>query len=101
MATVKAMSPHEVLTSRKKAIPEDVFEVFNELIALKFNGSYAYVGQDSVLAALKKRGYARSTIFEKHWLDVEDIYREKGWKVFYDKPGYCESYEATFKFSKK
>lgn len=101
MATVTALSPDEVLEARKTAIPDDVFEVFNELIAQKFNGSYAYVGQESVIAALKKRGHTRDTVFEKHWLDVEDIYREKGWKVFYDKPGYCESYEATFKFSKK
>jgi len=101
MAKVKAMGPEEVLAARKESIPNVVFEAFNELIAQKFNGSYAYVGQDSVIARIVKAGHSRSEIFEKHWLDVEDIYREQGWKVVFDKPGYCESYEATFKFSKK
>lgn len=101
MSTVQALSPDEILEKRKEAIPDIVFEIFNDLIAKKFNGSCAYIGQNSVITRLKEAGYSRSVIFEKHLLDVEDIYREKGWKVSYDKPGYCESYEATFKFSKK
>ncbi len=41
-----------------------------------------------------------TTVCDNHWLDVEDVYREAGWVVEYDKPGYCESYEATFTFKK-
>ena len=101
MSTVKALSPGEVLKARKVMIPDIVFEIFNELITEKFNGSYAYVGQDAVIDRIVKAGHSRDTIFEKHWLDIEDIYREQGWNVSYDKPGYCESYEPTFEFSKK
>lgn len=28
------------------------------------------------------------------WLDLEDIYRDEGWTVEYDSPGYNETYEA-------
>lgn len=40
-------------------------------------------------------------VYGKQYLDVEDIYRKEGWKVVYDKPAYCETYEPTFTFSKK
>lgn len=43
---------------------------------------------------------SRQFIFDKHWLDIEDTYRKAGWNVEYDKPGYCENYDAYFVFSK-
>jgi len=42
----------------------------------------------------------RNKIFEMGWLDVEDAYRAQGWNVVYDRPGYCESYEASFIFTR-
>ncbi len=42
-----------------------------------------------------------SEIYERHLLDVEPSYRAEGWEVEYDKPGYNETYEATFTFRKK
>jgi hypothetical protein len=32
-------------------------------------------------------------------LDIEPIYREAGWIVEYDKPAYCENYDANFTFT--
>ena len=101
MATVKALKPEEVIKARKESMPDKVIEVFNEMITEKFNGSSAIVHQDAVIKRLKQAGIDTSDIFNKGWLDVEDIYREQGWKVYYDKPGYNESYSAHFKFSKK
>ena len=40
-------------------------------------------------------------VFKNKWLDVEEVYRKAGWKVEYDKPGYCEDYEAYFVFEKR
>jgi hypothetical protein len=40
-------------------------------------------------------------MFNKHWFDIEDIYRKAGWAVEFDKPGYNESYESFFVFKKK
>lgn len=38
--------------------------------------------------------------FSRGWFDVESSYRRVGWRVEYDKPGYNESYEGFWKFSK-
>ena len=32
------------------------------------------------------------------YLDFEDEYRTIGWKVTYNKPAYCETYEPYFIF---
>lgn len=40
-------------------------------------------------------------VFKKGWLNVEYLFRAAGWEVQYDKPGYNETYEAYFTFSKK
>ncbi len=101
MTTVTAIRPEEVLNAKQTLMPECVLESFNTLIAENFNGRYARILQKDVIAKICAHGHSRDTIFDKHWLDVEDIYRAQGWKVEYDKPGYCESYDASFTFSIK
>lgn len=101
------ISTDEVIKSKACQIPAEVFAAFDELIAKNFNGHYSTILQDDVLLlALKKlrgagRRLTRQKIFDNHWLDVEGVYRAKGWSVEYDKPGYNETYPATFKFKKK
>jgi hypothetical protein len=46
-------------------------------------------------------GVSRQEVFDNQWLDIEDIYREAGWKVSYDKPAYNETYKAYFTFSRR
>ncbi|MCA9356909.1 hypothetical protein H6784_03420 [Candidatus Nomurabacteria bacterium] len=101
MANVKAISPQEVINYRKESIPNEVIEVFNELIAENFNGHCAYVRQDEAVKRIVAKGINRNHLFNRGWLDIEDIYRSMGWKVEYDKPAYDESYEASFAFSIK
>jgi len=101
MAHVEAIAPHEVASTLKASMPDAVLESFNALIAENFNGRSATVYQKDVVSRLESLGHSRSKIFDKGWLNVEDIYRAQGWKVTYDKPGYCESYDANFSFSKK
>ena len=48
-----------------------------------------------------KEEITSKTIYDNNWLDIEDIFREAGWKVTYDKPAYNESYDAYFKFEGK
>jgi len=100
MANVHPIKPSEV--AKKKAIdfPDAVFEAFNQLIAQNFSAGYAVVKQDEVVALMVKKGLKRGEIFRNHWLDVEDVYKAAGWKVEYDKPAYCESYDAFFSFKK-
>jgi hypothetical protein len=98
------ISPREAEQKKKEDIPEFVYEAFNELISENLkNGKYATVMQKDVVARIKKKGGIRNTqmIFDKGWLDVEKAYEKARWKVEYDKPGFNESYEASFRFTKK
>lgn len=108
--TVEPITPDEIGKHKKKHIPNEVIQAFNSLIAKKWNGKSAKVKQDEVIkeicsifqqatdAAIVD---TRNKIFAENWLNVEDIYEDAGWKVTYDKPAYCETYDAYFEFRKK
>lgn len=95
------IKPKHVQEAKNKSIPEKVFEVFNVLIVENWSGNSCTIMQgeaaDKVAAALS---ITRSAVFDKGYLDIEDAYRKAGWKVEYDKPGYNETYEASWSFRK-
>lgn len=94
------IKPSEV-TRALVDVPDFVIESFNELIQEEWNGSASKFTQDEVIEKIVSRGnITRYEIFEKGYLNVENFYRGAGWKVFYDKPAYSETYKAIFKFSK-
>lgn len=93
------MSPAEAMEAQTQQIPEEVYVAFNSLISRRIMNGRATVHQNEVLAQLESQGMNRREIFNNHWLDVENSYRDLGWKVEYDKPGYNETYEAFFVFS--
>lgn len=95
---VRAITPEEAVELRKVIIPSEVLNTINHLIAEKLAGGRAFILQKEIVAALEEAGMNRNDIYDKHWLDFEDIYRDSGWKVTYDKPGWNESYDASFKF---
>lgn len=102
MSNVKPITPKEVTTKRRESIPDAVFEVFNDLIVKHWSGSSATIKQGEAAKLIaKKLKCSEEKLYENHWMDVEPIYRKAGWSVKYDKPGYNESYEAYFVFSKK
>jgi hypothetical protein len=83
-------------------IPDGVIEAVNELLSKEFDGKRALLKQNKVLVAIsEKMNVPRDTVFANKWLDFEDVYRQAGWLVTYDKPAYNETYEATFEFRKK
>lgn len=92
--------PEDVPEAKAANIPDEVFEVFNELIVKHMSGERAVIRQDEIVRALEDRGYARTTIYDEHWLDVEPVYEGAGWTVIYDRPAYCETYPATFTFKR-
>ena len=99
---VEPISPEDIPEARAAVIPPEVIEAFNYMIALKFSGGRAVIRQDDVLERIcSTLNVSRETVFNKHYLDVEDIYRDKGWSVTYEKPGYNETYPATFTFATK
>lgn len=104
----KAMSPADIAGYKAKAFPDWVFEAFNQCIAMEYTGKRATVKQDAVIDKMIElqggafdeaaRQSMRRTIFDKGYLNVEEVYREQGWNVEYDKPGYNESYGAFWVF---
>lgn len=81
--------------------PPEVFQAFNELIARDFDGHSAIVNQTEVANLIASYlGISSREVYSKKYLDIENSYRGKGWKVYYDRPAYNESYVATFKFTK-
>lgn len=96
---VQPIAPIEVTGEKNKHIPNEVIAMFNDIIVREMHGGRARVIQNEVVERLEAEGLNRGAIFKNHWLDVEDLFREVGWKVTYDKPGYNESYDAYFIFS--
>lgn len=96
-----AISPDDVdLTN---VIPKYVTDAVNNLIKKNYRGKGSFtIKQKEIVAEIKKKKKVSSQfLFENNYLDFEDIYREQGWKVEYDKPAYCETYDAYFKFTPK
>lgn len=99
---MKPISPMEAVSIKAASLPDDVIDEWNKAIAEAFQGNSATVVQAEMATRLAKRmGVDRNVVFDRHWLDVEDMYRAAGWHVEYDKPGYNESYKAFFTFTPK
>ena len=107
MTNLKPISPIEAEAKHRKTIPDSIIDAVNKLIVKNYNPIYkeSVVKQNEILDMVCKDpdcgGLTKDDIFNNHWLDIEDIYREQGWKVDFDKPGYFETYDAFFKFSVK
>jgi hypothetical protein len=102
---MKPITPEEVVEKKRESLPDFVIDAFNKLIAERWDGRDSSFKQDDVIALIVGHDSAlaatREEIFSKHYLDVEDIYREAGWGVLYEKPGYNETGPAVFRFTKK
>lgn len=103
---IEAIRPEEVAAAKAATFPWYVLQAFNHIIAAKFvsKNQSVTIYQDDViedmilLAQSSGLELDRSIIFDKGYLNVEEVYRAAGWKVDYDKPAYNESYRAHFKF---
>lgn len=101
---VNPISPKDVGSAKATIFPKCVFEAVNELIATHYTNGRAHFTQDDVIDKIQHySGYdiGRKEIFDNGYLNFEEVYREQGWKVEYDKPGYNESYKANFTFKAK
>ncbi len=97
----KPTTPKEIVEKRGESLPDAVFDSFNEILAKEFNGNFARVWQKEVMGLMIQKGLSHQEIFDKHYLDVENAYEAAGWKVEYEKPGYDESFDAYFVFTRK
>lgn len=95
----RPIRPNEVVDAKARDIPDGVIETFNGLIVRYMKGNEAHVPQNEVVEDI---GFImacdRNEIFDKGWLNVEELYRNEGWIVEYCKPSYDESWPAYFVF---
>jgi len=105
MMAVKPISPKDAVSLRY--IPDEVIESFNELIAenLDLNGKATF-RVDNVICRIINKGLVleehKQEIYDKKWLDIENIYEPLGWIVKYHSPSYGDScYESFFTFEPK
>jgi hypothetical protein len=106
-STVEAWSPEEVRAQKINFLPPEVVEAVNELLAKNWSGYSATVmiSEMKALASQKMRTNGSPNLgkdFNKEgWYDFEPIFEDKGWKVMCDSPGYNESGETHWVFTKK
>jgi len=88
---------------KSKEIPPKIIEVVNNFIVENWDVSLnrAIIVQVALVNALVNEGFNKNEIFNNRWLDFEDLYRQKGWEVYYYKPPYYEPSSPTFTFTKK
>lgn len=94
---MKPITPEEC----KKTLPDFVIESVNECIKKNYRKDSFIITQNELVdEILKHHTTYPYCVFKNHWLDIEETYREAGWEVKYEKPGYNEQGSPYFKFSK-
>lgn len=102
--SIDPIRPSETTEAWRKLIPDSVIEVWNELIAKGAAGgkhNFSISQDDAVLALLEKHpDMTRRQIFDRKWLDIEEIYRSYGWEIEYHKSPYYDSSPSYFEFER-
>lgn len=100
---ISPITPRQATEKAICMIPPGVIEVVNDLLASEANASsrrqVIRIKQKDIVNAYCSRFGTDRNSFDYKWLNIESIYSKFGWKVVYDAPGYCESYDAFFNFS--
>lgn len=99
---MKPITPKDANTKRLELIPDVVFEAVNELIVEQIGSSQSVTltQTEVVNRILSKSDISRNVIFDKHYLDFEEVYTDAGWKVTFDKAAYYETCDSTWRFVK-
>lgn len=93
------MPAKDFMAKNRNRIPEEIFNVFNDMIQEKWDGKQAILRQNDVIKQIEiQTSFNREYLFDKKYLDVEPSFHERGWNVVYDKPAYNETYEPFWRF---
>jgi len=100
MSEIKPLRPAEIIANLDKTTPTVVITAVNNMLTKYFKGGSVTVKQNEIINEIMRldSNISRSEIIDNKWMDFEEVYRQYGWSVSYDKPGYNESYDATFEF---
>lgn len=98
---MEPISPAELMKHRQKQIPNEVIKCFNDMIIQSWSGNCAEFEQSDVVECILKAmpGLSRQDIFDKGYLDVEPLFEDKGWEVYYHK-GFLDQ-PSVFRFYQK
>jgi hypothetical protein len=92
------IKPEDIISAKRAALNPVVEKAVDFLIAYKWNG---YCSKFTLRELKNKIVEMSGHNATKEMLNFESIYREHGWKVSFDTPGYHESYESSWTFTKK
>lgn len=97
----KPITPEEALKEQPRTIPPQVYEAFNFFLRTRITSYVINIIQNEVVSSILSRmpGTRRQELFDNHWLDIEDAYRDAGWRVSYFKPSCDEDGEAFWSFN--
>lgn len=102
---MKPFSPTEVAKKAGNNIPAYVIEAVNNLLVKGYrpHGEIVLAQCDIIkeIRRVSREPIKSDILFDNGWMDFEPVFRKEGWRVTYDQPGYNETYEPTYKFSKK
>ena len=103
MKNIKPLSPKEVSEQFNNSIPDEVIQAVNTLLIKEYTNGTAILKQKDIIAEIRliNSDLTAAKIYENGWLDFENVFISNGWEVEYDKPVYCEDYDAFFRFRKK
>jgi hypothetical protein len=93
----KPITPKDVESIKAARMKPEMIEAANELIAEKWNGHSATF----TVAELCARARLKLKMEADGELDIEVVFRQYGWRVEFDRPGYNETYSAHWVFTKK
>lgn len=100
---IAPITPRQAFNPMLHEIQPGIVDVVNELLRQKFDGRQALILQEDIVALFNERypDYERERIFREKQLNIEQLYRDSGWIVEYEKPLYYETFPARFIFKAK
>ena len=96
---VEPISPKDVVSYKEKVTPSIIIKTFNEVIAKAWNGSQAIIYPQEILTLIQPF-LSNEELEDLNLGGVITIYKEKGWDIEVDRPGYNENYRTKYTFSK-
>lgn len=101
---IQPFSPDFIIENKKEFIPAEMIKAVNILLAERYSGDSAVIKQGEIIEkflSIVGEKFKRKDIFDKHFLHFECVFRNVGWYVEFDKPGYNENYQPYYSFRKK
>lgn len=97
----KPITPDKVKQAQEAKIPDEVIEVFNDLIIENWDGNFARFRQEEVTGRIGEQlNITNQEVYKRKLLNIENVYKRAGWTVRYDAGDAFHQDPATFTFSK-